>query len=135
MVAQLDGAESHQAPRWVAARKVVFHICRSSGALAHPTAAAAAVRKATLCDPHHRYFDAPRIVSLHGEGPIWPRDEGLPMRNLFKVALAGMMTSLFAITFWGQVGVVASALARGKPETYAAPANAYMPIQRLEPVY
>jgi hypothetical protein len=57
------------------------------------------------------------------------------MRNLFKVALAGMMTTLFAITFWGQVGVVASAVARGKAETYAAPANSYLPIQRLEPVY
>jgi hypothetical protein len=57
------------------------------------------------------------------------------VRNLINVAIAAMMTSLFAVMFWAQVGAIATALARGKPETYAVTSSTYLPIRMFEPVY
>jgi hypothetical protein len=57
------------------------------------------------------------------------------MRNLINVAIAATMASLFAVMFWAQVGVIATAVARTKPETYAVTSSPYLPIQMLEPVY
>ena len=61
--------------------------------------------------------------------------QGVPMRNLINVAIAATMASLFVVMFWAQVGVIATAVAQAKPETYAATSNPYLPIQMLEPVY
>jgi hypothetical protein len=57
------------------------------------------------------------------------------MRNLINVAIAATMASLFAVMFWAQVGVIATAVARAKPETYAVTSNPYLPTQMFEPVY
>ena len=57
------------------------------------------------------------------------------MHNLVNVTISATMASLFVVMFWAQVGVIATAVARAKPETYAATSNPYLPIQMLEPVY
>ena len=57
------------------------------------------------------------------------------MRRLIPVAIAATMASLFAVMFWAQVSVIATAVARAKPETYAVTSNPYLPIQMFEPVY
>ncbi len=57
------------------------------------------------------------------------------MRNLINVAIAATMASLFAVMFWAQVGVIATAVARAKPETYAVSSSPYLSVQKLEPVY
>jgi hypothetical protein len=57
------------------------------------------------------------------------------MRNLINVAIAATMTSLFAVMFWGQIGTITTAVARGKTEAYAVPSHSYLPIQELEAVY
>jgi hypothetical protein len=57
------------------------------------------------------------------------------MRNVMQLAIAATITSLFAVMFWGQIGALATAAARGKAETYATTANPYLPIHNLEPVY
>ena len=57
------------------------------------------------------------------------------MRNFIKVAIVATMASLFAVMFWTQVGVIATAVARAKSETYPVTSNPYLPIQRFEPVY
>jgi hypothetical protein len=57
------------------------------------------------------------------------------MRNLINVAIAATMASLFYVMFWTQVGAIAAAVARAKPESYAITSSPYLPIQMLEPVY
>jgi hypothetical protein len=57
------------------------------------------------------------------------------MHKLISIAVAVTMTSLFTVMFWAQVGVIATAVARAKPETFAVTSNPYLPIQIFEPVY
>jgi hypothetical protein len=54
------------------------------------------------------------------------------MRNLFQVAIAATMASLFAVMFWAQVWTIATAAA-GAKTTYAVSSNPN--IQTLEPAY
>jgi hypothetical protein len=69
------------------------------------------------------------VAILRGDGGA------IHMRRLITVAIAATMASLFVVMFWAQVGVIATAVAQAKPETYAATSNPYLPIQMLEPVY
>jgi hypothetical protein len=57
------------------------------------------------------------------------------MHKLINIAVSITMTSLFAVMFWGQVGLVASAVARSKTGSYAVTPNQYLQIKILEPVY
>jgi hypothetical protein len=57
------------------------------------------------------------------------------MRNLFHGAIAAAMMSIFALMFWAQVGVMATALAGGRSDPSGTKAGSCLSIQRLEPVY
>jgi hypothetical protein len=51
-------------------------------------------------------------------------------------ALIGtIMSLLFIVLFWGQIAVMATAVARAKTDAYSVTVNPYLPLQRLEPVY
>ncbi len=57
------------------------------------------------------------------------------MSYLINAAIAVTMASLFIVKFWGQVGEIATAVARAKPGAYAVMSNPYLPIQTFEAVY
>jgi cbb3-type cytochrome oxidase subunit 1 len=56
------------------------------------------------------------------------------VRNLINIALAATMI-LFAVMLWGQVGLIAGAVARSKTESSAVTATPYLPFHRLEPIH
>jgi hypothetical protein len=61
--------------------------------------------------------------------------EGISMRNLINSAIGAAMTSLFAVMFWGQVVLIATAVALAKTGTYAVASKPYLPMQMFEAVY
>jgi hypothetical protein len=59
------------------------------------------------------------------------------MSKKIGVTIIGtIMSFLFTVMFWLQLGTIATAVARTKTETgYAVTSNPYLPLQSLKPVY
>jgi len=60
------------------------------------------------------------------------------MSKRFGAAIIGaIMVLLFAVTFWAQIGTMATSAAAGRKHigSFAGTSAPYLPLRRLEPVY